>query len=517
MSRIRLLARNLVANQVGYLANVVIMFFLTPYVVDTLGPAVYGIWSLLVAVTFYMGLVELGTRAGLGRHVMYYVGRDDATGVNAMVSTGLAAFTVISLIVLLAAGGIGALFNVIFPKTPVEMLDATRLALLLVALNLCLSLYTSVFRQIVVARERFDVTCVLGLVSLVVRSGLIVFVLQRGGGIVALAASQLAAAALELVLTVLAAHRQYPALRPAMSLITRARWKELLGFSLWAFVTNASMHILYFADQIIIGSYFGPEAVTYYSLGGTLLMYARDAINQVAGTFTPELIRHCAKGDLPAARYMFLRSSKLVMIAAVLVLVGLVTFGRQFYVLWMGDQFDVSYQVAAILSCATLPAMTMMTAAAVFLGLGKVGVPALATAAQALTSLTLVFIFILGLDMGLLGVAWGTFYARTAFVLVSAVMVVHWIKVRPWLLVRELGLRPALLAGLFGLLCWQGATLIEGRGWPEFFAAIVAATVVYLPLAWFLMLSRADRVTWSESIAKLLGRPPRQAVGGGDG
>ena len=60
MSRARIYARNLFANWVGYGANLLVMFFMSPFVVHTLGDGTYGLWSLLMSITGYLGLVDVG-------------------------------------------------------------------------------------------------------------------------------------------------------------------------------------------------------------------------------------------------------------------------------------------------------------------------------------------------------------------------------------------------------------------------------------------------------------------------
>ena len=75
MSRARVYFRNLTANWIGYAVNLVVMFFMSPFVVHTLGNVDYGVWSLMVSLTGYLGLTELGTRAGIGRFINFYLAR----------------------------------------------------------------------------------------------------------------------------------------------------------------------------------------------------------------------------------------------------------------------------------------------------------------------------------------------------------------------------------------------------------------------------------------------------------
>jgi hypothetical protein len=93
----RIYVRNLLANWLGYGASMVVLLFLSPLVVHTLGKVEYGIWSLLMVLTGYMGLLDLGIRASTGRYVILYLGRGDHQKVDETIRTGLGFFA--------AAGG----------------------------------------------------------------------------------------------------------------------------------------------------------------------------------------------------------------------------------------------------------------------------------------------------------------------------------------------------------------------------------------------------------------------------
>ncbi len=51
MTLARTYVRNIVANWIGYGASLVIMFFMSPFVVHTLGDVQYGVWSLMMSLT----------------------------------------------------------------------------------------------------------------------------------------------------------------------------------------------------------------------------------------------------------------------------------------------------------------------------------------------------------------------------------------------------------------------------------------------------------------------------------
>ena len=58
------ITRNAVANFAGFAATVAVTFFLTPFVIGSLGEVRYGVWTLMLSVTGYYGVLDVGLRGG---------------------------------------------------------------------------------------------------------------------------------------------------------------------------------------------------------------------------------------------------------------------------------------------------------------------------------------------------------------------------------------------------------------------------------------------------------------------
>src|SRR6266852_6450116 len=61
--------RNVISNWGTYLLAMAINFFLSPYVVRRLGNTGYGVWTLILSLTGYLGLLDLGVRGAVTRYV----------------------------------------------------------------------------------------------------------------------------------------------------------------------------------------------------------------------------------------------------------------------------------------------------------------------------------------------------------------------------------------------------------------------------------------------------------------
>ena len=91
--------RNSFSNWSSYLVTAVVGFMLTPIVVQSLGNTRYGLWTLVLSITGYFGLLDLGIRSSVSRFLTRHLALNDQTGLNRTASTAF---------VILACGGIVA-------------------------------------------------------------------------------------------------------------------------------------------------------------------------------------------------------------------------------------------------------------------------------------------------------------------------------------------------------------------------------------------------------------------------
>jgi len=517
MSRARIYARNLAANWIGYGANLLILFFMSPFVVHTLGDVRYGVWSLMMTMTGYLGLVEIGTRGGLGRFINYYLGKDDIPKLNGVLNTAMAMFLAAGVLLVVVAGGLAAALPALFPKIPAELVPTGRAVLMLVAVNVWMSFLSAGFRQILTAHERFELTNAVDLGVIVLRAGSTIAVLLSGHGLVLLAVTHTAASVLGTGAAYLLARRVFPRLELRPALVSRARFKELFGFSIWAFIGRCGGRLLHSADTLVIAIILGPKWVTYYAIGGMLLHKGRDVIGQALSIFVPEMIKDCAREDWSGLRIQFRRGATTGMAIGILLLVGMVMFGRSFIVLWMGPQFEISATVLTILAVSSLPATIFQVTTAIYSGLHRVRFSAMMVLSQGLANLGLTLLLVLGLGMDITGVAWGTFFPRILWALIGGYFTTKWIGLPLWRFLRSAGLRYLLLALAFACICWAIGRIPLEAGWGAFFVRVALAVVVYLPMAWVLLPLGPDRARLKAVLGGRFrfgrrGRDPMEAV-----
>jgi len=81
-------------------ANLIIGFVLTPYVIRKLGSEGYGIWTLLFSLISYYGLLDLGMRSAVVYYSAQYRARKELEKINQVISSIGFFYSLMSLVII---------------------------------------------------------------------------------------------------------------------------------------------------------------------------------------------------------------------------------------------------------------------------------------------------------------------------------------------------------------------------------------------------------------------------------
>lgn len=503
MSSTQIFARSLRANWIGVAANGIVSLFLSRYVYAQLGEDIYGVWLLVVSLTGYLGLLELGMRTGLGRFINYYLGRKEIENVNGIISTALSFFLACGIPLFAAAIIIAPNFGEIFPKASPAYLEGARSAVMMVSLSLWLTFFGATFTQVLFSQDRFDIYNIINIIVLIVRAVGTVLVLHFDGGIARLSAVQAGSSLVGVVLSYLMAHRIFPALNIRFRRVSWAYFRELSSFSIWAFVGSVAMRLLYMTDLLVIGWFIGPAAVPYYNIPIMLVVYSREFVGQISEVLAPQAMKHCGAGDYDSLRYMFRWGSKVIMALAIPFYSGLILLGPEFMTMFWGPAFDQSKWVLVLLAVPQLVAMAVRVGGSIISGLGYVRFSASMTLAQALCNFGLTLLFLGVFDMGLVGVALGTLIPMVVFNIIIGIFIARWIHLPTVSYIRKNVLRWIVgVAVLFSLIYIKRQVPMRGLldwtdwlrdPWVRFFIKVVVFAVTASVINWFIVFNTRER------------------------
>src|SRR5579864_8760712 len=223
-------AWNVVFNWGGFVLSGLVNFALAPFVVRHLGNAYYGITVLLLSLTGYLGLLDLGVRGATTRYVAKFHSQFDHESSSRFVSSAFALFMFIGVLAMLLCLGLG-IFAGALPGIPPSDLGWARIFLVLLGPNIAISLISGVFSGIPMALQRFSPVNVIGVLIATLRALAIVLALSAGGGLLAVATIQFWSTLAATLAVVWVTRRLYPELQVRWNHFDREHVRLVLSFS----------------------------------------------------------------------------------------------------------------------------------------------------------------------------------------------------------------------------------------------------------------------------------------------
>jgi O-antigen/teichoic acid export membrane protein len=500
------LLRSLASSWLGLAVGVVVSFFLSPFVVNKLGAAWYGVWAISAQFVGYLYLMDFGVRESVIRYTSKYAARRNGAALNRVLSAALAIYGVITLLALAVTGvavwGLPYWFNL-----EPDFWHDGRVAMAFTGLTIAQTFFFNVFNGVILGLKRWELTNALGIGLNLLRASLIVVSLLGGGGIVSVAAVTFSVALLGGVINAFIALRllrevslpfAYAALRPRHLF---ALGRRILGYGFYVIVNNVGEKIITATDAIVAGVFLPIQSVTHLAIAGSLVGYLRALLGTSAQIFNPLASELHSLREPAKVTAAFLLGVKICTLITAPIAASFVILGEQFIGLWMGAEFaGPSSAVLTVLALAAFLSAPQYVFSAVLYGMSQHKVIALLRIAEAAANLLLSIILVQ--TMGLVGIALGTAIPSAIVVmLILPVLAGRTVKVSVGAFYAQAYLRPlASIAPFAAAAAWLRA-FFAPSSLAGFFLQIAALLLIYLPCAYYVVLNAAERKLMVERVA----------------
>ena len=337
-------------NWIGRVASFLISFVLTPVLVRGLGDESYGIWSVLMTLTTYYALADLGLRGAGVKFISQYAATKDWENVNKVFVTCLGLF------LLLAACLIPVVFLVgwgVPSHLRAEDLDlaSIRLAILFTGASIVIAIPGQAFGAVLAAMKRFDLLNALAVTIQLVHSATLIFVVWQGGGIVEMAQFTLLVASLALVSRIVLARVALPQARFSIQFIDRQTAGSLICFGSLNVVQGIGRLVSKSAGTVLVGFIIGPVQVAYFSIAESLTKNSSELSRSICSVLMPvasQLEAQDRREDLE--KMLLVGTNVLAALGAGLAIIFWV-LGDALLSLWIGPSYvDSTYPILCVLA-----------------------------------------------------------------------------------------------------------------------------------------------------------------------
>ncbi len=424
--------------------NIVTGIFLSPFILHHLGDTAFGVWVLIFSVTGYYGLFDLGIRSSVVRYVSKFTATEEDEELAKIVNTSLFSYGCIGLASMVLTLVLCLNVEHVFPKIPPDMIPTARWLLLMVGGSIALGFPLGIFGGFLEGLQRFYILNWTNVVATLLRTALIVVVLNRGYGLLMVAFITIFLPMIaSIVRAIIALHlRPFPL---AAKYVDRATFRRIVNYSSSTFLIMVAGRLKFKTDEIVIGTMLSAAAVTYFNIGNRIVDYAGQVVTTLAQVFVPMSSQSEAKGDMNRLRKIFVVGNRVCAFIIFPICATLLILGRSVIEVWVGKKYvATSYPVLVIMIIACTLWWSQSASGRVLFGMSKHGTWAKITLIEGVSNLILSIILVR--PFGIIGDAFGTaipLACSTIFFMPRHVSKLLGIRLRTYL--REAYVLPFLL------------------------------------------------------------------------
>jgi O-antigen/teichoic acid export membrane protein len=469
-----------------------IAFFLSPFVVHHLGTSAYGLWILIMSITSYLGLLDLGVRGSVTCYVAKFYTQGKHEEASHLVSSALALFTLLGATALAVSVILGLIGLHLF-RVPESLRPNLQAVLILAGASIAITLVSNVYGAIVIGLQRFELSNAIEIGSGILKAFVVLLALRHGKGLVTLAIIQLAFSLTTALVFACTSWRIYPQLSVGYQWSDWANVRLIFSFASYLFLLNASAYLILYTDSVVIGAFLPVAMITFFAIAGNLIASSRSLISGISTIMTPLASSLDAEGHQDKIKQIGLAGPRYATMLVLPIAVTFVLRGETFIGLWMGFGYAIpSGKVLQVLSLTLFFSAANQVATSTMLGLCKHRPLVLVNIAEGLLNLALS----VGLVrvMGIIGVAWGTAIPSVATSLVFWPLYIRRVfAIRSSQYVYSTWGRPAIAAIPFALV-----SLMIDKTWYAptvwfFFLQVLVTLPVAIFSFWFGCFSRTER------------------------
>lgn len=329
---------NLISNLLSAFTGVGVSFFLTPYIVETLGKEAYGFFPLSTNFVMYTGIITTALNSMAARFITMSLERKDVKEANVYFNSVLFGNFIISGLFIVVSILFCLFINLIL-DVPVHLISDVRLLFVLVFLSLIINVSSSVFSIAAFALNRLDKIAfynfVVNVLKLTITIVLFYFFTPR---IYFLGIVVLVNAIYFFYVNYRTTKRLLPEVRISLSMFSWQAVILLVGSGIWNSVMSLSNVINTQLDLLVANKFFNASGMGLLSLTKFVPTAIQLLLGIVVPVFLPEMIKaYAAKDDLKFKSILSF-SFKAIFLMVLIPLAIFFVYGEEFFKLWLPGQ-----------------------------------------------------------------------------------------------------------------------------------------------------------------------------------
>lgn len=339
------------------IANALLGFVVTPYILYKLGNSHYGVYKTISSLTSSMMVLDFGLGGTIMRYVSKYRTDEEYEKIPGFLSMAIYEAAILIFVVGVVSVtfylNIGNIYGASF--TDAEIVLANRLFIIL-AVGVAAHITENIFNGVITGFNNFIFGNGIKIIRLVIRICLIFFLLSRLQSALVLVSIDLAITIVSIIVEIVYIRIIYKInIRISLKSWDMAVFKESFAYTFLIFLTSIAAQINSNLDISVIGAIKGTEMVTVYSFGIVIFSMYTQLSTSVSGVMLPtvtQTLKYDSNGK--QIQDLIVRAGRIQFSLLGAAVIGFYVLGRNFIQLWLGDGFEDVYIIVLILMIPSL-------------------------------------------------------------------------------------------------------------------------------------------------------------------
>lgn len=341
---------NLIAAIIAFSANIIINFFLSPYIIKHVGVEAYGFFSLANNFVMYISVVTLAINSMAGRFITISVHRENLYQANRYYSSVFISNLILSLILLMML--IPIIYNLEdFLQISSEIELDVKFLFLLVIINFFVDMILSIFSVSYIIKNQLYISSVVQIkanfIKLICILALFYFykphIFYLGVGI-------LLATLFTRIYDIYYKNKLIPKLVIKKVYFNWLSCKEMISSGIWNTITRLGNILSGNLDLLIVNLYLSATDMGILAISKMIPNLLNTITGILANVFMPNFLELFAKNKYQEMVLEIKRSMRIFSLMLSMPLVIILSYGEEFFRLWLPTQNASQLYILSILS-----------------------------------------------------------------------------------------------------------------------------------------------------------------------
>lgn len=490
---------------ISYLAlflNIVTGLLYTPWMINTIGKADYGLFTLAMSV-ISLFVFDFGLGSAITRFVSKFLAEGRQDKVDSLLGLVFKLYLMGDLLILSSLVVIYFFLPSIYLGLTPEEMASFKLVYIIASMFSVVSFPFLPLNGIITSYEKFIQLKSCDLIHKLIIIGLMTACLLLGGGLFSLVIVNSVAGIIIIILKVgVLGKTRISAIQ--WRYWDKALYKSVLSFSVWVTVIQLAQRCIFNIAPSILAAFATSTAITILGIAICLEGYTFSFANAINGMFLPRVSRMLTDDNKQELLDLMTRVGRIQIYIIGLLCIGFICVGREFIQLWLGEGYEEVYPCALMIILPSFLQLPQEIGNTSVVAAGKVKQQAYAFMLMA--AMNLLLAYPMTKYWGVEGLCCSIMIAYLVRTLTMDYIFYKHIQINVFKFFRNSYLRILPSIALSIVLSLVLFEFLEAGGWYGFILKTLLCVLIYLLSIWVFAMNNYEKHLFASPMNRILKR-----------